>query len=97
VETGPGGREEADLGDGILRRVEALLEVARRRGGTLIVVTNEVGLGVVPDNRLARTYRDLLGWANARVAREAERVVLLVAGIPVVIRDDAPPGAPNVT
>lgn len=78
--------EEADRGDGIRHRVEALLEVARDRQGTLIVVTNEVGLGVVPDNRLARTYRDLLGWANARVAREADRVVLLVAGIPVEIR-----------
>jgi adenosylcobinamide kinase/adenosylcobinamide-phosphate guanylyltransferase/adenosylcobyric acid synthase len=92
VETGQGGREEADLGDGIRHRVEALLEVARRREGTLIVVTNEVGLGVVPDNRLARAYRDLLGWANACVAREADRVVLLVAGIPIVIRDDGREG-----
>jgi adenosyl cobinamide kinase/adenosyl cobinamide phosphate guanylyltransferase len=95
--TGPGVREEADVGDGIRRRVEAFVDVARRRGGTLIVVTNEVGLGVVPDNPLARTYRDLLGWANARVAREADRVVLIVAGIPIVIRDDGTPGAPNVT
>jgi adenosylcobinamide kinase/adenosylcobinamide-phosphate guanylyltransferase/adenosylcobyric acid synthase len=97
VQTGPGGRDGADLGEGIRRRVEALMEVARRRGGTLIVVTNEVGLGVVPDNRLARTYRDLLGWANARVAREADRVVLLVAGIPIVIRDHGTEGAQSLT
>lgn len=68
------------------RRVDALLEEARARPGTLLVVTNEVGLGIVPDNPLGRAYRDLLGWANTRVARDAERVVLMVAGIPVRIR-----------
>jgi adenosylcobinamide kinase/adenosylcobinamide-phosphate guanylyltransferase/adenosylcobyric acid synthase len=52
----------------------------------VIVVTNEVGLGLVPDNPVARAYRDLLGRVNARVARDADQVVLLVAGIAVGIR-----------
>lgn len=66
--------------------VASLLEVAAAREGTLLVVTNEVGLGVVPDNALARAYRDLLGWANARVAARADRVLLMVAGLPVTVR-----------
>jgi adenosylcobinamide kinase/adenosylcobinamide-phosphate guanylyltransferase len=53
---------------------------------TVIVVTNEVGLGIVPENRLARQYRDLLGRANANLARAAEFVYLLVAGLPVEIK-----------
>ncbi|MEX2465298.1 MAG: bifunctional adenosylcobinamide kinase/adenosylcobinamide-phosphate guanylyltransferase [Gemmatimonadota bacterium] len=72
--------------DGIHARVEALLEAAHTRDGTLLIVTNEVGLGLVPDNPLGRAYRDVLGWANARVARDAERVVLMVAGISVAVK-----------
>jgi len=52
----------------------------------VIVVTNEVGWGIVPENRLARLFRDLLGHANARLARLAERVYLLVAGIAVELK-----------
>lgn len=66
--------------------VASLLEAAVAREGTLLVVTNEVGLGVVPDNELARAYRDLLGWANTRVAARADRVLLMVAGLPVTVR-----------
>ncbi|MEX2472217.1 MAG: bifunctional adenosylcobinamide kinase/adenosylcobinamide-phosphate guanylyltransferase [Gemmatimonadota bacterium] len=66
--------------------VDALLEAAGARDGTLLVVTNEVGLGIVPANEAARAYRDLLGWTNARVAAQAARVVLMVAGLPVTVR-----------
>ncbi|MDZ7778466.1 MAG: bifunctional adenosylcobinamide kinase/adenosylcobinamide-phosphate guanylyltransferase [Gemmatimonadota bacterium] len=74
-------------GDGVVSdHVEELLRTARAREGTLLVVTNEVGLGVVPDNALARRYRDMLGWVNARIAREAHRVLFLVAGLPMDVR-----------
>jgi adenosylcobinamide kinase/adenosylcobinamide-phosphate guanylyltransferase len=66
--------------------VQGLLEAARRVPGPFIVVTNEVGLGLVPVNRLARLYRDLLGRANATLAREAEQVYLLVSGIPLELK-----------
>ncbi|TMD16049.1 MAG: bifunctional adenosylcobinamide kinase/adenosylcobinamide-phosphate guanylyltransferase [Chloroflexi bacterium] len=56
---------------------EAALELALHRG---VVVTNEVGLGIVPANELARTFRDLLGAVNALFADRAERSVLMVAG-----------------
>ena len=52
-------------------------ELSRRRA---VVVSNEVGLGIVPANELARTFRDVLGIVNARFAAHAERSLLLVAG-----------------
>ena len=52
-------------------------ELSRRRA---VVVSNEVGLGIVPANDLARTFRDVLGIVNARFSADAERSVLLVAG-----------------
>ncbi|HEY0831071.1 MAG TPA: bifunctional adenosylcobinamide kinase/adenosylcobinamide-phosphate guanylyltransferase [Candidatus Dormibacteraeota bacterium] len=55
----------------------AAREVANRRG---VVVSNEVGLGIVPGNELARTFRDVLGSVNAIFAACAERSVLMVAG-----------------
>ena len=62
----------------ILTRAErAAGELAARHG---VVVTNEVGLGIVPANTLARTFRDVLGGVNAAFARCADRSVLMVAG-----------------
>ena len=52
-------------------------ELSRRRG---VVVTNEVGLGIVPANEVARRFRDVLGFVNTRFAEGAERAVLMVAG-----------------
>jgi adenosylcobinamide kinase/adenosylcobinamide-phosphate guanylyltransferase len=63
--------------------LEALLEAHRLLGSHLIVVSNEVGLGVVPAYSLGRTYRDCLGRANQALAQVADRVILMVAGLPV--------------
>ncbi|TSA80142.1 bifunctional adenosylcobinamide kinase/adenosylcobinamide-phosphate guanylyltransferase [Deinococcus detaillensis] len=74
----------AELEDGeVLARVDDLL---RRNTATLIVVSNEVGLGIVPDNALARRYRDLLGWANQRFAAAADEAHLLVSGLPLRLK-----------
>ncbi len=67
--------------------VESLLAASRELGANLIVVSNEVGLGVVPPYSLGRTYRDCLGWANQALARAADHVILLVAGLPVDLKD----------
>lgn len=51
-----------------------------------IVVTGEVGSGIVPENPLARRFRDLLGWTNQRVARAADELLLMAAGYPLRVK-----------
>ena len=61
-------------------RAREAAAVAAARPGVTIAITNEVGMGIVPANALAREYRDLLGRVNAIWAEAAERVLLVVAG-----------------
>lgn len=70
----------------VLDEVEALASCAQELNGSMIVVSNEVGMGVVPAYDLGRAYRDLLGRANQRLAKYADEVVLLVAGVPMRIK-----------
>ena len=65
----------------ILEEVERLLDVYDSSPSTWIVVSNEVGLGVVPATRLGSRYRDVLGRANQAVASRADKVYLMVAGL----------------
>jgi adenosylcobinamide kinase / adenosylcobinamide-phosphate guanylyltransferase len=59
------------------------------RRAAAVLVSNEVGFGIVPDNALARRFRDLQGRLNQRMAARADRVVLMVAGLPLVVKDAA--------
>lgn len=61
-------------------------QAAAQRGATTIFVTNEVGAGIVPENKLARLYRDLSGLANQKIAAAADDVYAVMAGIPVNIK-----------
>ncbi len=65
-----------------LAEAEALVAAQRVGMATWLIVSNEVGMGVVPPSRMGRFYRDALGYANQHIARAADEVVLLVAGIP---------------
>jgi adenosylcobinamide kinase / adenosylcobinamide-phosphate guanylyltransferase len=65
----------------ILERIYDLLEIATARDLMLIVVTNEVGSGVVPEYQLGRFFRDVLGRANQTVAAASSEAYLLVAGL----------------
>ncbi|WP_261665070.1 bifunctional adenosylcobinamide kinase/adenosylcobinamide-phosphate guanylyltransferase [Deinococcus sp. Marseille-Q6407] len=77
----------ADWSDAaVLTAADELLAAARARSGRTILVTNEVGFGIVPDNALARRYRDLLGWVNQRCAAESDQAWLLVSGLPVMLK-----------
>jgi len=71
---------EAFGGDEAQVHAAAAAHAAAARTGLTVAVTNEVGLGIVPDNALARSYRDLLGRVNAIWAEAADHVYLLVAG-----------------
>ncbi|WP_322495387.1 bifunctional adenosylcobinamide kinase/adenosylcobinamide-phosphate guanylyltransferase [Chloroflexus sp.] len=77
---------ESDPEPAIDRELDDLLAMVAQRDLTLIAVTNEVGMGIVPAYPLGRQYRDLLGLANQRVAAAAAEVYLVVGGIPVELR-----------
>ncbi len=79
-------RTEADACAAVAAEVDGVLAARKARDGRLIVVTNEVGSSVHPSTELGRWYQDALGAANQRLARAADRVVLMVAGIEVAIR-----------
>lgn len=73
--------------------VDASLELAKKEWDkftsqefTLFVVSNELGMGVIPDNEMARKFTDLQGWMNQYIAKTANEVNLLVSGIPVKIK-----------
>ena len=74
--------EERQVGE----RAESLARISAETPAAVIVVTNEVGSGVVPDNPLARRFRDCAGRANQVLAAAAREVYLMVSGIPVAIK-----------
>ena len=63
-----------------------LQQALSRRVGPVVLVSNEVGLGIVPDNALARRFRDLQGTLNQTLAARSSRVIMMVAGIPVAVK-----------
>ena len=78
----PESANQQEANSAILNEIDRLLDVKARSDATWLVVSNEVGMGVVPPTRLGNLYRDMLGRANQRVAERADEVLLLVAGIP---------------
>jgi adenosylcobinamide kinase/adenosylcobinamide-phosphate guanylyltransferase len=70
----------------VMAEVEDIINCIDKHEGNFIVVSNEVGLGLVPDNKLGRVYQDLLGKANQLLAQYASEVYFMVSGIPVKIK-----------
>jgi adenosylcobinamide kinase/adenosylcobinamide-phosphate guanylyltransferase len=66
----------------VLDEIEGVLSAYERSQATWLIVSNEVGMGVVPPTRLGRLFRDALGSANQRLAQTADEVLLFVAGLP---------------
>ena len=74
---------ERDIGAATAQLIDALREVR----GPLALVSNEVGLGIVPDNALARAFRDHAGRLHQSIAQIADRVVFVAAGLPLVLKE----------
>lgn len=70
----------------VLNEIKTLAKVSKDVPASVIIVTNEVGMGIVPEYPLGRAYRDTLGKANQILASEADEVYLLVCGIPVNVK-----------
>ncbi len=72
----------------VYKSIDKLIEQLARVKGIILVVSNEVGMGIVPENHLARVYRDVAGLLNQRIAHIARRVVAVMAGLPMVLKDE---------
>jgi adenosylcobinamide kinase/adenosylcobinamide-phosphate guanylyltransferase len=72
--------------ESIQKLIDTLTRLKDVKGPALIIVSNEVGMGIVPENRMARQFRDLAGTLNQKVAEIADEVCLVTAGIPIKIK-----------
>jgi adenosylcobinamide kinase/adenosylcobinamide-phosphate guanylyltransferase len=73
-------------GHDIATASEAMLAALAGRRATTVLVSNEVGLGIVPDNELARRFRDAAGRLHQRIAAQTDHVVFMVAGLPMKVK-----------
>lgn len=71
-----------------LAAMQAEINALQQKAGTFIIVTNETGMGIHAATAAGRKFTDLQGWTNQYIARIAQTVVLMVSGIPVVIKKD---------
>ena len=78
---------ESDV-DRVYDDIKKLIETAVNTKGRLVFVSNEVGMGIVPENKLARLYRDASGAMNRKIAEMADKVVISFAGIPIVLKEN---------
>ena len=77
---------ESQFMPAVKNEVNELLSVIRAQEQEWIIISNEVGLGLVPPYQMGRVYRDALGWANQQLARQADNVIFMVAGIPMIVK-----------
>jgi len=70
----------------IVARCRGLISACDKHPGTILFVTNEVGMGIIPEHPLSRLYRDLVGRCNQTMAAASHRVILLVAGQPMELK-----------
>ncbi|MBF0469058.1 MAG: bifunctional adenosylcobinamide kinase/adenosylcobinamide-phosphate guanylyltransferase [Desulfamplus sp.] len=76
--------------DRISKMVEELQNALADADSPVFLVSNEVGAGIVPENALARKFRDMAGMVNQKIAQTADRVIYMVAGIPMTIKQEIP-------
>jgi adenosylcobinamide kinase/adenosylcobinamide-phosphate guanylyltransferase len=69
-----------------ISEIDALCAYAKKTGKRLVFVTNEIGMGIIPETRYSRYYRDALGRINKYIASVSDKAVLMVAGLPVILK-----------
>jgi adenosylcobinamide kinase/adenosylcobinamide-phosphate guanylyltransferase len=82
--------DESTAAAALEAELEGLLAAYEARTAHWLIISNEVGLGLVPPYPLGRVYRDVLGRANQRLAAAADNVLLMVAGLPLVVKGCIP-------
>lgn len=78
--------DETPFMSAVQKEINELIATMREQNQDWLIVSNEVGLGLVPPYQMGRIYRDAIGWANQRLARKADKVIFMVAGIPMAIK-----------
>jgi adenosylcobinamide kinase/adenosylcobinamide-phosphate guanylyltransferase len=81
---------ETDDEKQIKENISRLIHTLEKATGPVVLVSNEVGTGIVPKNKIARKYRDIMGLVNQAVAKAADKVIWMVAGIPVTVKGESP-------
>ncbi len=74
-------------GEDVDQATDELVQSLDDHNQPVVFVSNEVGLGIVPDTPLGRSFRDAMGRLNMRIAERADRVILMAAGLPLVMKD----------
>jgi adenosylcobinamide kinase/adenosylcobinamide-phosphate guanylyltransferase len=81
-----GNADASRLEKAVASEIKELLDCISRCQADFIIVTNEVGLGIIPGDRVSRLYRDLLGKANQMLAEHVDEVYFMLAGIPMTVK-----------
>ena len=82
----PKDSSQEDSDKAILFQIDDLLDIYAKSSANWLIVTNEVGLGLVPPYKLGRLFRDSLGRANQKLAQIADEVIFMVSGIPLYVK-----------
>ncbi len=74
-----------------LDEIEKFIEALKNPSCNTIIVSNEVGMGIIPDNKLSRQYADMLGKTNQKIVNLADNVIFMLSGIPLYIKKEQKP------
>ena len=81
-------KKEEDILKEVSFMIDEFRKIENNFGTEIVIITNEVGAGLVPENKLGREYRDIAGRVNQYIAKESDKVFLVVSGIPVKIKGE---------
>ena len=77
---------DEELEKAVVAEIKKLQKCLKKLDASFLIISNEVGLGLVPDNRMGRLYRDILGRVNQMLAQTADEVFLMMVGIPIRVK-----------